>query len=79
MRLVGAIVRAAETEGGFRSVAGELGRPQRMVNALEKRVIPDLIAARDRIIAQRDELEREEFSRLFWIKKRKERKAECQR
>ena len=75
-RLVGTVVRAGETEGALRRVADEVGRTRRKVNALEKRVIPDLVAARDRIIAQRAELEREEFSRLFWIKKRKERTAE---
>lgn len=78
-RLVVAVVSAAETEGALRRVADELRRTRRKVNALEKRVIPDLIATRDRIIAQRDELEREEFSRLFWIKKRKERMEEDRR
>ena len=75
-RLVVAVVQAAETESALLRVANEAGRTRRKVNALEKRVIPDLVAARDRIIAQREELEREEFSRLFWIKKRKERTAE---
>jgi len=50
-RLVMAVVRAAETEGALRRVADGVGRTRRKVDALEKRVIPDLIAARDRIIA----------------------------
>ncbi|HOT94598.1 MAG TPA: V-type ATP synthase subunit D [Methanoregulaceae archaeon] len=78
-RLVVAIVQAAETEGAIRRVADEAGRTRRKVNALEKRIIPDLISARDRIVAQRAELEREEFSRLYWVKKRKERTRELQR
>lgn len=78
-RLVEAVVRAAETESALRRVADEVERTRRKVNALEKRLIPDLIATSDRIIAQRDELEREEFSRLFWIKKRKERIEESRR
>lgn len=78
-RLVGAVVRAAEAEGAVRRIADEVGRTRRRVNALEQRVLLDLIAARDRIISQRDELEREEFSRLFWIKKRKERMDQLQR
>jgi len=46
------VARAAETEGALWRVAEEVGRTRRKVNALEKRVITDLVAARDRIIAQ---------------------------
>ena len=71
-RLVAAIIRAAEVGGAIHLIADEIGRTRRRVNALERRVFPSLIAARDRVIRRRDELEREEFSRLFWIKKRKD-------
>ncbi|WML68039.1 MAG: hypothetical protein METHP_01611 [Methanoregula sp. SKADARSKE-2] len=33
----------------------------------------ELLAVRNEIVLRRDELEREELSRIFWIKKRKAR------
>jgi V/A-type H+-transporting ATPase subunit D len=69
--LVAALVELAGYEASIRLILADLGRTSRRVNALEKKVIPDLLATRDRIELRRDQLEREEFSRLFFIKKRK--------
>lgn len=69
--LVMQLVELAEHEGAVRRILVELDKTSRRVNAIEKRVLPDLKAAKDRIEQRREELEREEFSRLFFIKKRK--------
>ena len=69
--LVADIIELAGYEASVRLILSELGKTSRRVNALEKKVIPELVATRDRIELRRDELEREEFSRLFFIKKRK--------
>jgi V/A-type H+-transporting ATPase subunit D len=69
--LIVQLVDLAEHEGSIRRILEELEKTTRRVNALEKKLIPDLHAAKDRIEQRRDELEREEFSRLFFIKKRK--------
>ena len=70
--LVAALIDLAGHEASIRLILAELGKTSRRVNALEKKVIPELLATRDRIELRRDQLEREEFSRLFFIKKRKE-------
>jgi V/A-type H+/Na+-transporting ATPase subunit D len=74
--LVAALIDLATYEESIRLILSELERTSRRVNALEKRVIPELLATKDRIELRRDQLEREEFSRLFFIKKRK-RKQEA--
>jgi len=70
--LVASLVELAGREGSVRAILAELVKTSRRVNALEKKVIPALLAEKERIELRRDELEREEFSRLFFIKKRKE-------
>ncbi len=69
--LVMLIVKLAEYEISIRLLLGEIGRTARRVNALEKKLIPDLIEKRDWIVMQRDELERGEFSRRFFSRKAK--------
>ena len=69
--LVAAIIELAGYEESIRLILAELGKTSRRVNALEKKVIPALLATKDQIELRRDQLEREEFSRLFFIKKRK--------
>jgi V/A-type H+-transporting ATPase subunit D len=69
--LVASIIELAGHEASIRLILAELGKTSRRVNALEKKVIPELQATKDRIELRRDQLEREEFSRLFFIKKRK--------
>jgi len=65
------IVRHAELLAAARILSAEIQRLKRRVNALEFRVIPDLYATRDAIVLRRDEMEREEHSRIFWVKRRK--------
>ena len=69
--LVAALIDLATYEGSIHLILSELEKTSRRVNALEKRVIPELLATKERIELRRDQLEREEFSRLFFIKKRK--------
>ena len=69
--LTGLIIRYAEQIASIQILTTEIIRLKRRVNALEFRVIPDLVSIRDAIVLRRDELEREETSRIFWIKKRK--------
>jgi len=69
--LTEAIVRHAELLAAARILSAEILRLKRRVNALEFRVIPDLYATREAITLRRDEMEREEHSRIFWVKKRK--------
>lgn len=64
-------IRGAALEASLRRLLIEFEKTRRRVNALEYLVMPDLYRARDRIQRQRDELEREEFSRLFRHKKLK--------
>jgi V/A-type H+/Na+-transporting ATPase subunit D len=65
------VIRHGEQVATINLLVGEITRLKRRVNALEFRVIPDLIATRDAIILRRDEMEREELSRIFWVKKRR--------
>jgi len=69
--VVGELVQLAGYEASIRTILAELEKTGRGVNALEKKVIPDLVATKDRIELRRDQFEQEEFSRLFFIKKRK--------
>jgi V/A-type H+-transporting ATPase subunit D len=68
--LVEAVIRTAEIRSGILRILSDVEQTKRRVNALEKLVIPALVSRRDRIAAVHDELEREEFSRLFWMKKK---------
>jgi V/A-type H+-transporting ATPase subunit D len=70
-----AVIQCAETERTLYELLAEIQRLRRRVNALEYRLIPDLIAYRDLIRLRMDELEREEFSRLFRYKKIRERNS----
>ncbi len=67
--LVTLLVQLAEYEISIRLILGEIGKTTRRVNALEKKLIPDLRGKRDWIVMQRDELERGEFSRRFFSRK----------
>lgn len=58
---------AAQTE--LRLVLEEFVRTRRRVRALEFRVLPEMIEKRNYIQLRRDEMDREEASRLFHIKK----------
>jgi len=68
--LTEAIIRHAEILAAIQILTAEILRLKRRVNALEFRVIPGLYAVRDAIALRRDEMEREEHSRIFWVKKR---------
>ncbi len=65
------IITHGEQVAAIQLLTAEIIRLIRRVNALEFKVIPDLTAGHDAIVLRRDELEREELSRVFWIKKRK--------
>jgi len=67
--LVIAIIQCAESERTLKEILLEIQKLRRRVNALEFRIIPGLIASRDSLRLRMDELEREEFSRLFMHKK----------
>jgi len=67
--LVVTIIQCAEAEWTLQEILLEIQKLRRRVNALEFRIIPGLIASRDSIRLRMDELEREEFSRLFMHKK----------
>ena len=64
------VIQCAENEAVLRRLINEIVILKRRVNALEHRVIPDLVEARNRIFLQHEELEHEELSRIFWLKKR---------
>lgn len=68
--LVQILVRYAGIMAALLRLTEEISTLKRRVNALEQRVLPDLISAKDRILLIREELEREERVRLSWAKKR---------
>ncbi len=74
--LIEQILATAEAEGSVTKLVVEIERMRRRVNALEFKVIPDLLEKRMTIELRRDEMEREERTRLLRIKKIKERRAE---
>jgi len=74
--LIEAVIASAELEGGIRQLLDEIERTRRRVNALEFKVIPELMEKRRFIEYQRDEMERQEWTRLRRIKKIKAKKAE---
>jgi V/A-type H+/Na+-transporting ATPase subunit D len=71
--LVELIIQAAEVRSGLLQLVTEIEKTKRRVNALEVMIIPRLTARRDMIISLHNELEREELSRIFWIKKKTSR------
>ena len=71
--LVDEVIRMAELRVQVLLLLREIGILKRRVNALEKILLPQLRARLRTIESMRDEREREEFSRLFLIKKKKNR------
>ncbi len=74
--LLEAVITSAELEGSVRRLLDEIERTRRRVNALEFKVIPELTEKRRFIEDQRDEMERQEWTRLRRIKKIKAKRAE---
>jgi V/A-type H+-transporting ATPase subunit D len=68
------VIRVAGTETRVKLLLREIDRTRLIVNSLEYRLIPDLYDTRQRGELFRDELEREEYTRLFRIKKAKKRR-----
>ncbi|MDK2891498.1 MAG: V/A-type H+/Na+-transporting ATPase subunit [Methanoculleus sp.] len=73
--LLEAIIASAELEGGVKRLLDDIERTRRRVNALEFRIIPDLEETRRFIEDRRDEMERQEWTRLRRIKKIKAKRA----
>lgn len=69
-KLVDAIIAYAGNAAALNHLIAEIERISRRVKALEHVVIPSLEASIATITASREELEREEQSRLFHVKKR---------
>lgn len=73
--LLEAIITTAELEGGIVQLLNDIERTRRRVNALEFKVIPELMERHRFIERQRDEMERQEAVRLRRIKKIKAKKG----
>ena len=73
--LLMAIIATAEREGGVRQLLNDIEKTRRRVNALEFKVIPELTELRRFIDDQRDEMERQEWTRLRRIKKIKAKRG----
>lgn len=74
--LLVAIVNYAGSESTLKHLLSEIDRIGRRVKALEHQVIPVLENAEVYISRMRDEIEREETSRLFHVKRKKEEAIE---
>ncbi|MFH0966274.1 MAG: V-type ATP synthase subunit D [Methanobacteriota archaeon] len=74
--LLAAIVKYAGSEATLKHLLSEIERIGRRVKALEHQVIPVLEEAEVYISRMRDEIEREETSRLFHVKRKKEETIE---
>lgn len=73
--LLEAIIATAELEGGIKHLLDDIEKTRRRVNALEFKIIPELEEARRFIENQRDEMERQEWTRLRRIKKIKAKRT----
>ncbi|MDD4567206.1 MAG: V-type ATP synthase subunit D [Methanoculleus chikugoensis] len=73
--LLTAIIATAELEGGVKRLLGEIEKTRRRVNALEFKIIPELTELRRFIDDQRDEMERQEWTRLRRIKRIKAKRG----
>lgn len=71
------IIRAAELETTFKRLLEEVEKTKRRVNALEFKVIPELIAVRNFITMRLEEIERENIFRLKKIKGKAEQREEA--
>jgi V/A-type H+-transporting ATPase subunit D len=69
--LVDRIIKSAEAEWRIKTLLIEIERTRRLVNSLEFKIIPLLYRRKNEIELRRDEIDREEHTRLFLIKKRK--------
>lgn len=69
--LVDRIIKSAEAEWRIKTLLIEIERTRRLVNSLEFKIIPLLYSRKNEIELRRDEIDREEHTRLFLIKKRK--------
>jgi V/A-type H+-transporting ATPase subunit D len=67
------VIRTADTETRVKLLLREIERTRLIVNSLEYKLIPNLNDERQRGELFRDELEREEYTRLFRVKKAKKR------
>ncbi|KAF5088455.1 V-type ATP synthase subunit D [Methanoculleus horonobensis] len=73
--LLEAIIVTAEREGGVKHLLDDIEKTRRRVNALEFKIIPELTDTRRLIEDRRDEMERQEWTRLRRIKKIKAKRG----
>ncbi|MDN5340989.1 MAG: V/A-type H+/Na+-transporting ATPase subunit [Euryarchaeota archaeon] len=73
--LLEAIIVTAEREGGVKHLLDDIEKTRRRVNALEFKIIPELTEIRRLIEDQREEMERQEWTRLRRIKKIKAKRG----
>jgi V/A-type H+/Na+-transporting ATPase subunit D len=73
--LIDEIIRAAALETTLKRVLEEVEKTKRRVNALEFKVIPELVESRNFITMRLEEIERENIFRLKKIKDKAQREA----